>query len=46
MTDRQMFKLVDANTTPTEGGCGCGGHGHGERAHEMAAEPIDSTAGR
>ena len=99
MTDRQMFKLVDANTVPStdggcgcgcggegkkaraeqapveqapeQGGCGCGGHGHGaeaaeapaeqapeqggcgcgghdapaERPHEMAAEPIASTAG-
>ena len=95
MTDRQMFKLVDANTVPSEdggcgcgcggegkkaraeqtpaqapaeqGGCGCGGHGHdapaaeapaehagcgcgghdapAERPHEMAAEPIESTAG-
>ncbi len=95
MTDRQMFKLVDANTVPSKddgcgcgcggegkkeraaaeqapapaeqapdqhgGGCGCGGHGHGhggghghgaqaaeapaERPHEMAAEPIASTAG-
>ena len=99
MTDRQMFKLVDANTVPsTDGGCGCGcggegkkeraeqaapaehagcgcgghghdaqapeapaeqapaehagcgcgGHGHdapAERPHEMAAEPIASTAG-
>lgn len=97
MTDRQMFKLVDANTVPsTDGGCGCGcggegkkeraeqapaaqapehagcgcgGHGHGhaakaaeqapaehagcgcggheaaERPHEMAAEPMTSTAG-
>ena len=95
MTDRQMVKLVDANTVPSEdgscgcgcggegkkeraaaeqapapaeqapdqpgGGCGCGGHGHGhggghghgaqaaeapaERPHEMAAEPIASTAG-
>ena len=99
MTDRQMFKLVDANTVPSEdggcgcgcggegkkaraeqatveqapeqGGCGCGGHGHGaeaaeapveqapeqggcgcgghdapaERPHEMAAEPIATTAG-
>ena len=109
MTDRQMFKLVDANTVPSaDGGCGCGcggdgkkeraeqaapaeapgaeqapaehagcgcgghggghghGHGHGaaaeapaehagcgcgghdapaERPHEMAAEPITSTAG-
>ena len=93
MTDRQMFKLVDANTVPSEdggcgcgcggegkkaraeqapeqvpaehAGCGCGGHdapaeqapaehagcgcgGHdapAERPHEMAAEPITSTAG-
>ena len=97
MTDRQMFKLVDANTVPStdggcgcgcggegkkaraeqapaeapaeqapeQGGCGCGGHdapaeqapaehagcgcgGHdapAERPHEMAAEPITSTAG-
>ena len=97
MTDRQMFKLVDANTVPSEdggcgcgcggegkkeraeqaapaehAGCGCGGHGHAEQApdapaeqapaehagcgcgghdapaerpHEMAAEPIASTAG-
>ena len=77
MTDRQMFKLVDANTVPaTDGGCGCGGEGkkaraeqaapaeapaqapaehagcgcggHGapaERPHEMAAEPMTSTAG-
>ena len=93
MTDRQMFKLVDANTVPSEdggcgcgcggegkkaraeqapeqapaeqGGCGCGGHGHAEaadapaehagcgcgdgapaeRPHEMAAEPIETTAG-
>ena len=88
MTDRQMFKLVDANTVPSEdggcgcgcggegkkaraeqapaehAGCGCGGHeaaeqapaehagcgcgGHeapAERPHEMAAEPIESTAG-
>ena len=93
MSDRQMFKLVDANTVPSEdggcgcgcsgegkkaraeqapaqapaehAGCGCGGHdapaaeapaehagcgcgGHdapAERPHEMAAEPIASTAG-
>ena len=95
MTDRQMFKLVDANTVPSKdggcgcgcggegkkaraeqapeqvpaehAGCGCGGHGHAaeaaeapaehagcgcgghdapaERPHEMAAEPITSTAG-
>ena len=42
-----------AAQAPAEhGGCGCGGHGHGhgaqapaERPHEMAAEPITSTAG-
>ena len=95
MTDRQMFKLVDANTVPStdggcgcgcggegkkeraeqapaaqapaQGGCGCGGHGHAAEAseapvehagcgcgghdspaecpHEMAAEPMTSTAG-
>lgn len=92
MTDRQMFKLVDANTVPStdggcgcgcggegekaraeqapaqapaeQGGCGCGGHGApaevpaehagcgcgghaapAERPHEMAAEPMTSTAG-
>ena len=103
MTDRQMFKLVDANTVPStdggcgcgcggegkkeraeqapaaqapeQGGCGCGGNGHAakaaeapaeqapaehagcgcgghevpeapaERPHEMAAEPLTSTAG-
>ena len=77
MTDRHIFKLVDANTPPTKdncgcaghgpsadsngedghgtshgnGGCGCGGHGkghgqgRGKRAHEMAVEPIESTAG-
>ena len=89
MTDRQMFKLVDANTVPSKdggcgcgcggegkkaraeqaapaehAGCGCGGHGAAaeapaehagcgcgghdapaERPHEMAAEPITSTAG-
>lgn len=92
MTDRQMFKLVDANTVPsTDGGCGCGCGGEGkkeraeqaapaaqapehagcgcgghevpeapaehagcgcgghdapaERPHEMAAEPLTSTAG-
>lgn len=88
MSDHQMFKLVDANTVPSEdGGCGCGCGGEGkkaraeqtpaqapaqapaeapgaeqapaehagcgcggheapaERPHEMAAEPIASTAG-
>ena len=33
MTDRQMFKLVDANTVPSEdGGCGCGCGGEGKKA--------------
>ena len=39
MTDRQMFKLVDANTVPSEGGgcgCGCGGEGKKERAEQAA----------
>ena len=41
MTDRQMFKLVDANTVPaTDGGCGCGCGGEGKkaRAEQAAAE--------
>ena len=40
MTDRQMFKLVNANTVPSEGGscgCGCGGEGKKERAEQAAA---------
>ena len=38
MTDRQMFKLVDANTVPSEGGgCGCG-------EHDVAVPTIDATA--
>ena len=40
MTDRQMFKLVDANTVSSEGGscgCGCGGEGKKERAEQAAA---------
>ncbi len=40
MTDRQMFKLVNANTVPSEGGscgCGCGGEGKKERAEQVAA---------
>ena len=39
MTDRQMFKLVDANTVPSEDGgcgCGCGGDGKKERAEQAA----------
>ena len=40
MTDRQMFKLVDANTVPSEdGGCGCGCGGEGKKARaEQAPE--------
>lgn len=41
MTDRQMFKLVDANTVPSEDGgcgCGCGGEGKKARAEQAAAE--------
>ena len=40
MTDRQMFKLVNANTVPSEGGscgCGCGDEGKKERAEQVAA---------
>ena len=40
MTDRQTFKLVDANTTPTEGGCGCGGHGHGHGTRARLVFPV------
>ena len=39
MTDRQMFKLVNANTVPSEGGscgCGCGGEDKKERAEQAA----------
>ena len=41
MTDRQMFKLVDANTVPSKDGgcgCGCGGEGKKERAEQAAPE--------
>ena len=41
MTDRQMFKLVDANTVPSEDGgcgCGCGSEGKKARAEQAAAE--------
>ena len=38
MTDRQMFKLVDANTVPSEdGGCGCGCGGEGKKARDEQA---------
>jgi len=42
MTDRQMFKLVDANTVPSnDGSCGCGCGGEGKKAD--AARPDAST---
>lgn len=42
MTDRQMFKLVDANTVPSkDGGCGCGCGGEGKKARaEQAPEQV------
>ena len=48
MTDRQMFKLVDANTVPSEEGgcgCGCGGEGKKARAEQVAAEAPAEHAG-
>lgn len=48
MTDRQMFKLVDANTVPSEDGgcgCGCGGEGKKARAEQAAAEAPAEHAG-
>ena len=47
MTDRQMFKLVDANTVPSEDGgcgCGCGGEGKKARAEQVAAEAPATQA--
>ena len=44
MTDRQMFKLVDANTVPSEdGGCGCGCGGEGKKARAEQA-PTQAPA--
>ena len=48
MTDRQMFKLVDANTVPsTDGGCGCGcgGEGKKERAEQAPAAQAPEQGG-
>ena len=43
MTDRQMFKLVDANTVPSEdGGCGCGCGGEGKKARGEQAAPAEA----
>ena len=45
MTDRQMFKLVDANTVPSaDGGCGCGCGGH-EAAEQAPAEHAGCGCG-
>ena len=45
MTDRQMFKLVDANTVPaTDGGCGCGCGGDGKKARAEQAAPAEAPA--
>ena len=44
MTDRQMFKLVDANTVPSEdGGCGCGCGGEGKKARAEQA-PVEQAS--
>ena len=48
MTDRQMFKLVDANTVPSKDGgcgCGCGGEGKKERAEQSAPEQAPAAQG-
>ena len=48
MTDRQMFKLVDANTVPSEDGgcdCGCGGEGKKARAEQAPAEHAGCGCG-
>ena len=47
MTDRQMFKLVDANTVPSEdGGCGCGCGGEGKKARaEQAPAQVPAEQG-
>ena len=48
MTDRQMFKLVDANTVPSKDGgcgCGCGGEGKKARAEQAPAEQAPEQGG-
>lgn len=48
MTDRQMFKLVDANTVPSKNGscgCGCGGEGKKARAEQAAPEQAPAEQG-
>lgn len=45
MTDRQMFKLVDANTVPSaDGGCGCGCGGEGKKERAEQAAPAQAPA--
>ena len=45
MTDRQMFKLVDANSVPSaDGGCGCGCGGDGKKARAEQAAPAEAPA--
>ena len=40
-----MFKLVDANTVPSEdGGCGCGCGGEGKKARAEQAAPAQAPA--
>ena len=48
MTDRQMFKLVDANTVPSKDGscgCGCGGEGKKARAEQAPVEQAPAEQG-
>ena len=48
MTDHQMFKLVDANTVPSDDGgcgCGCGGEGKKARAEQAPAQAPAEHAG-
>ena len=52
MTDRQMFKLVDANTVPSKDGgcgcgcgCGCGGEGKKARAEQAPVEQAPEQGG-
>ena len=45
MTDRQMFKLVDANTVSSEdGSCGCGCGDKGKKARAEQAAPAEAPA--
>ncbi len=45
MTNPQMFKLVDANTVPSQdGSCGCGCGGEGKKARAEQAAPAEAPA--